>query len=97
MRYWPGRYRRAYVRPQRSAFRKFLDYALTIAIFGLLLVTAARLDRVEMRLPAATGAVVNDGDSLTLGAERVRRLRQTIELRRAEPAHDGIDSQPRIT
>jgi endonuclease YncB( thermonuclease family) len=62
--------RRAYKRP-RSAFRKFLDYLLTAAILGLLVLVSARLDRVETRKPAGS-AVVNDGDSLTLGEERIR-------------------------
>jgi endonuclease YncB( thermonuclease family) len=70
-RSWHGRYRGAYTRPpHRSPFRKFLDYALTIAIFALLLLIAARLDRVET-LPAGA-AIVHDGDTLTLGRERVR-------------------------
>lgn len=58
-------------RRPRSAFRKFLDYLLGLAILALLAVIAARLDRVETRQVA--GAVtVNDGDSLTLDAVRIR-------------------------
>lgn len=67
----PRRYGRRYTRRPRGLFRKLLDYALTIVILGLLVLISARLDRVNTR--HTTGAaVVNDGDSLTLGAERVR-------------------------
>src|SRR5262245_15976783 len=71
IRSWSGRYRRGYARPERSLFRKFLDIALAIAIFGMLLLISARLDRVEVQMPVAA-AIVNDGDSLTLGAQRIR-------------------------
>ncbi len=71
IRSWSGRYRRGYARPERSLFRKFLDIGLAMAIFGLLLLISARLDRVEVQLPTAA-AIVNDGDSLTLGAQRIR-------------------------
>src|SRR5262245_42268020 len=70
-RSWPGRYRRCYVPAGRTPFLKLLDIALAIAIFGFLLLITARLDRVEIRLPVAA-VVVNDGDSLTLGADRIR-------------------------
>jgi len=64
-------WRPRYASAPRSRFRKFLDYALALAILALLALVSSRLDRVETR--QATGAaVVNDGDSLTLGAERVR-------------------------
>jgi endonuclease YncB( thermonuclease family) len=70
-RQWSRRYRRRYVRRPRSLFRKLLDYVLTAAILGLLVLISARLDRVNTR--QATGmAIINDGDSVTLGAERVR-------------------------
>lgn len=64
-------WRSRYARPSRSPFRKFLDYALTFAILAMLALVASRLDRVETR-QAAGAAVVNDGDTLTLGTERVR-------------------------
>lgn len=67
-RSWPGRYRR---RPQRSLFRKLLDYGLTAAILGLFIVVAARLDQIGAS-HASGAAVVNDGDSLTLGDKRIR-------------------------
>lgn len=70
-RYRYGRGRVAYRRAPRSRPRKLLDYALTFAILGMLTVVASRLDRVETR-QAAGAAIVNDGDTLTLGAERVR-------------------------
>ncbi len=68
---WPRRYRHSYTQRPRSPFRKLLDYALTAAILGLLVLVSARLDRVGTR-QAAGAAVVNDGDSLTLGGGRVR-------------------------
>ncbi|SFT78957.1 Endonuclease YncB, thermonuclease family [Mesorhizobium sp. YR577] len=62
--------RRRYT-PPRSPFRKFLDYCVAFAILGLIVLIVARLDRVETR--QTTGAaIVNDGDSITLGAERIR-------------------------
>ncbi|BCH32331.1 nuclease [Mesorhizobium sp. L-8-10] len=70
-RYRYGRRRVPYARARRSRLRKLLDYALTFAILGMLAVVASRLDRVETR-QAAGAAVVNDGDTLTLGTERVR-------------------------
>ena len=48
-----------------------MDYGLTVIILGLLILLAARLDRVETRKTEGV-AIVNDGDSITLGAERVR-------------------------
>lgn len=62
-------------RPQlkrgRGIGRRVLDIGLTAAIllFGILL--AARFERVETR-DLSGAAVVNDGDSLTIGGERVR-------------------------
>ena len=53
--------------------RRVLDIFLTVAILGLLILLAARLDRTETRRPQG-GAVVNDGDSITLGVERIRLL-----------------------
>jgi len=62
--------RRRYA-PPRSPFRKFLDYCIAFAILGLIVVIVARLDRAETR--QANGvAIVNDGDSITLGEERIR-------------------------
>lgn len=55
----------------RSPWRKAWDWFLTIAILGLLILLSARLDRSETR--NLEGRVtVNDGDSITLGAERIR-------------------------
>ena len=48
-RSWPGRPRQRYFRRPRSRWRKLADYGLTAAIFGLLFVVSARLDRVETR------------------------------------------------
>lgn len=70
-RYRYGRRRAPYRRAPGSRLRKLLDYALTFAILGMLAVVASRLDRVETR-QAAGAAIVNDGDTLTLGGERVR-------------------------
>jgi endonuclease YncB( thermonuclease family) len=71
-RSWSGRRAtsRSIARP-RSRWRRFFDYALTAAILGLLILLSARLDRVETR-NAEGRATVNDGDSITLGAERIR-------------------------
>lgn len=48
-----------------------MDYGLTVIILGLLILLAARLDRVETRKTEGA-AIVNDGDSITLGTERIR-------------------------
>jgi endonuclease YncB( thermonuclease family) len=71
-RSWSPRPRRRYYPPPpRSLWRKLLDYGLTIILLGLLILLAARLDRFETR-KAEGSAIVNDGDSLTLGTERIR-------------------------
>lgn len=62
-RYAPG--------PPRSLGRKLLDYGLAVLVLGLLILVAARLDRFETRKEQGV-AVVNDGDSITLGTERIR-------------------------
>jgi endonuclease YncB( thermonuclease family) len=63
--------RRFYPRQRRSLARKLLDYVLTIVLLGLLAVLAARLDRIATRTEQGT-ATVNDGDTITLGQERIR-------------------------
>lgn len=55
----------------RSLGRKLLDYGLAFLLLGLLILVAARLDRFETRKEQGT-AIVNDGDSITLGSERIR-------------------------
>lgn len=72
-RSWSRRPQRRYAtaRP-RSLFRRLFDYALTFVLLGLLILLAARLDRVETRKVQSATAIINDGDSLTLGTERVR-------------------------
>src|SRR5690349_12340517 len=51
--------------------RRLWDGVLTVAILGLLVLLAARLDHRETS--TIQGRVtVNDGDSLTLGTERIR-------------------------
>jgi endonuclease YncB( thermonuclease family) len=70
-RSWGPGPRRRYVAPPRSLWRRLLDYGLTVIILGLLILLAARLDRVETRKTEGA-AIVNDGDSITLGAERIR-------------------------
>lgn len=55
----------------RSRWRRAWDWLLTFAILGLLIVLAARLDRTETRTFEGR-VVVNDGDSLTIGTERIR-------------------------
>ena len=67
----PGRSWRRASAPPRSFWRRVWDGLLTVAVLGLLIVLAARLDRTEMR--TLEGRVtVNDGDSLTIGTERIR-------------------------
>lgn len=69
---WPGRRANARYQPRpRSFWRRFFDYALAAAILGLLILLSARLNRVETR-SAEGRATINDGDSITLGAERIR-------------------------
>jgi len=64
------RWRHAASQP-RSLGRKLADYGLAILLLGLLILVAARLDRFATRNEQGT-AIVNDGDSITLGAERIR-------------------------
>ena len=66
-RSWSGRSRS---RP-RSGLRKLADYGLTAVLLGLPIVLAARLDQSETRTVQGQ-AVVSDGDSIRLGAERIR-------------------------
>ncbi|WP_202322656.1 thermonuclease family protein [Mesorhizobium sp. 113-3-9] len=70
-RSWSPRSRRYAAPRPRSLWRKLMDYGLTIVILGLLILLAARLDRVETRKTQGA-AVINDGDSITLGTERIR-------------------------
>jgi endonuclease YncB( thermonuclease family) len=71
-RSWSPRSRRRYAAPRPSSlWRKVLDYGLAIIILGLLILLAARLDRVETRQTQGA-ATINDGDSITLGTERIR-------------------------
>ncbi|TIT90471.1 MAG: thermonuclease family protein, partial [Mesorhizobium sp.] len=70
-RSWSPRPRWRYApQPPRSLWRRLFDYCLTIVLLGLLILLAARLDRFETR-KAEGAAIVNDGDSITLGAERI--------------------------
>lgn len=55
----------------RSPWRKAWDWLLTAAILGLLVLLVARLDRAGT-LSLEGRVVVNDGDSITLGTERIR-------------------------
>ncbi|MDQ2632721.1 MAG: thermonuclease family protein [Pseudomonadota bacterium] len=57
----------------RSRWRRLWDWLLAAAILGLLILLAARLDPAEMRNLEGR-VIVNDGDSITLGAERIRLL-----------------------
>lgn len=70
-RSWPGRPRQRYFRRPRSRWRKLADYLLAALVMGLLILVSARLDRFETRNAQGT-AVINDGDSITLGNERIR-------------------------
>ncbi|RUZ03354.1 thermonuclease family protein, partial [Mesorhizobium sp. M7A.F.Ca.CA.001.12.2.1] len=70
-RSWSPRPRRRYVARPRSLWRRLVDYGLAVIILGLLILLAARLDRVETRKTQGV-AIINDGDSITLGTERIR-------------------------
>ncbi|TPI63166.1 thermonuclease family protein [Mesorhizobium sp. B3-1-7] len=71
-RFGPRGPRRRYAASSpRSLWRKLLDYGLAFLLLGLLILVAARLDRFETRKEQGT-AIVNDGDSITLGTERIR-------------------------
>ena len=48
-----------------------MDYALTIGLFAMLALLASRFDHLATRT-AHGKATVNDGDTLTLGQERIR-------------------------
>lgn len=58
-------------RRSRSPWRRLWDGLLTVAILGLLILLAARLNHTGMRTLEGR-VVVNDGDSITLGSERIR-------------------------
>ena len=66
-----GPRRHAYAPRPRSLLRRLVDYGLTAVLLGLLIVLAARLNRMDTRTTQGA-AIINDGDSITLGAERIR-------------------------
>lgn len=69
---WSRRPRQRYAPPRpRSLWRRLVDYGLTVIALGLLILLAARLDRIETRKTEGA-AIVNDGDTITLGTERIR-------------------------
>ena len=71
-RTWSQRPGRRHFQPRpRGPWRKLLDYALAVILLGLLALVAARLDRVATKQESGA-AIVNDGDTITLGAERIR-------------------------
>lgn len=63
-----GRVRR---RARRGWTSRLWDGLLAVALLGLLILLAARLDRGEPQTLSGS-AVVNDGDTITLGEERIR-------------------------
>lgn len=65
-----GRPRRTRARRPRGLLRKLFDLAVAAAVLGLVALIAARFD--DGGRQTAGAALVNDGDSLTLGKERVR-------------------------
>jgi endonuclease YncB( thermonuclease family) len=68
----PWRARRPrYPAPRRSLWRRLADYGFTIVLFLLLAILVARLDERDRRSEAGM-ATVNDGDTITLGATRIR-------------------------
>ncbi len=56
----------------RGPLRILLDTLLALGILAALGLVALKLNAPELREASARAAVVNDGDSLTLGAQRVR-------------------------
>lgn len=66
-----GGFRRRSATTRRSAGRRYAEYALTLAILLGLTVAVAWFDRMDTVKPAGL-ATVNDGDSITLGPERIR-------------------------
>ncbi|TPN86535.1 thermonuclease family protein [Mesorhizobium sp. CU2] len=66
-----GPRRRTAASAPRSMGRKLLDCCLAVLILGLLILVAARIDRFETRKEQGV-PIVNDGDSITLGTERIR-------------------------
>lgn len=58
---------------RRSIWRRLCDYALAVAILGLLILLAARFDATQTRKLEGAAAVA-DGDSIVLGGERIRML-----------------------
>lgn len=69
MRLW--RFGRPYPHRSRSRLRRFLDYGLTAALVGFFILVAAQRERANTREERGT-AVITDGDSITLGATRIR-------------------------
>ena len=67
MRAWSSRSRPA----RRSTARRYAEYALSLALFLLLLVPVARLDQVSTRTLSGR-AIVHDGDTITVAGERLR-------------------------
>lgn len=63
--------RRPYPQRPRSTLRKLFDYALAVLFLALVALVVARFDRVSTRQENGT-AIVNDGDTITLGNERIR-------------------------
>jgi endonuclease YncB( thermonuclease family) len=70
-RSWPGGSRQRYPRQRRSLRRKLVDYGLTAALFLLLAFLVVRFDERDRRSEAGM-AIVNDGDTITLGHTRIR-------------------------
>lgn len=63
--------RRPYQQRLRSTWRKFFDYTLAVLFLALVALVVARFDRVSTRQESGK-AIVNDGDTITLGNERIR-------------------------
>lgn len=66
-----GRYPRAGAPLRQRRLPRWLDYMLAAIILGLLVLVAARIDRVAERSNAGM-ATIHDGDTLTIQGERVR-------------------------
>src|SRR5688500_11882561 len=64
-------FRGGWPRRRRRPMRRFLDYLSAAAFLGLVILVAARFERLQMQETGGS-AIVNDGDSLTIGGERIR-------------------------
>ena len=69
---WPARRGRSRIGASRRRVGRWLrDALLTVVILGLFALLAARLDTTQTYKPEGR-AIINDGDTITIGSERIR-------------------------